>query len=181
MPKRKSIPFTISSEYRCETGEVLSAGQAVVATLAQRPRAQVTPEELMTLGSGAVRFQWGLGIGPDPCNKLYVMHRAMAGDFAQAQLAIQTKTNPGQSSSAECGNRGYSETEVHYTGADLGVLVVARSDDGSVLVVRAYDCFGAKLISSSYSLTVPQQWDNCGISLRGDNCFVTGVITVESP
>ena len=131
------------------------------------------------MGSGEVRYQWGLGIGPDPCNKLYVMHRALNADFAVAELAVQTKSNPGQTTSDQCQNRGYSSSTVLYTGPDLGVLVVARSDDGNYLSVRAYDLLGAILLSSNYSVEVPADWGgNCGISLRGDNCFANGVITV---
>lgn len=179
MADRSAHPFTISSQHRSDVHASLAAGHAVVATLALMPRAQLTPEERTTLGSGLVRHQWGLGIGPDPCNKLYVMHRAINGGFENAELAIQLKSNPGQSTSAECRNRGYSPTSVHYTGAELGVLVVARSEDGTVLEVRGYDLRGQTRLSTDYSLLIPTDWNGrCEISLRGDNCFATGVITV---
>jgi hypothetical protein len=104
---------------------------------------------------------------------------AVGEDFAQAQLAIQTKTNAGQSTSAECDGRGYSDSVAPYTGPDLGVLVVARSADGQTLFVRAYDLLGATLLSDSYSTAVPALWNgHCDISLRGDNCFANGAITV---
>lgn len=179
MATRDSHPFIISSEHRSNLGASLRPGHTVVATLAQRPRAQRTLEERTELGSHRVRYQWGLGIGLDDCNKLYVMHRAVDEDFATAQLAIQMKTNVGQSTSGECGNGGYSDTVAPYTGPDLGVLVVARSDDGQTLLVRAYDLLGATLLSDSYSTAVPTLWNgHCDISLRGDNCFAAGVITV---
>lgn len=179
MATRDSYPFAISSEHRSSLGVDLRPGRAVVATLLQRPRAQFTPEERTVLSSGKVRYQWGLGIGLNECNLLYVMHRAVDEDFATAQLAIQIKTNVGQSTHAECGGGGYSPTIAAYTGPDLGILVVARSDDGKTLFVRGYDISGATLLSDSYSTEVPAHWErHCHISLRGDNCLAAGVITV---
>jgi len=179
MPNRQSYAFTISGQHRREIGEELQPGSAVVATLTMRARAQLTPEELTPLGSGIIRHQWGLGIGPNICNKLYVMHRALDGSFDSAQLAIQIKTNVGQSTSDECHENGYTDTEVHYEGPDLRILVVSRSDEGEMLNVRAYDVLGATLLSESFSMAAPDHWEgHCGISLRGDNCLADGVITV---
>ncbi len=57
------------------------------------------------LGSGLVRRQIGLKLrSADPCNLLYVMWHAYPDDAIQ----VQVKRNPGQSTSAECGNRGYT-------------------------------------------------------------------------
>src|SRR5262245_14049064 len=123
MGNRSAYSFTISSQHRSELGVRLEPGCAVVATLTLPPRAQFTPEENTILGSGMIRHQWGLGIGPNACNKLYVMHRALNDSFAASELAVQMKSNLGQSTSAECGNRGYSPASVHYTGPELGVLV----------------------------------------------------------
>jgi hypothetical protein len=179
MANRRSYPFTISSQHRSNLGALLAPGHTVVATLTVQPRAQKTPEELTQLGSGLVRHQWGLGIGPDDCNKLYVMHRAHGDDFNDAQLAIQMKTNVGQTTSDQCHNHGYGPTEIHYEGSELGVLVVERTDDGLTLKVRAYDMVGATVLSSSFSTAVPSHWNGvCGISIRGDNCLADGVITV---
>jgi hypothetical protein len=179
MANRTGHPFIISSQHRTDFGVALAPGQSAVATLALRPRAQMTPEERTTLGSGIVRHQWGLGIGPDPCNKLYIMHRAVHGDFATAELVIQFKTNPDQSTSDECGNRGYGNSTVLYTGPDLGVLVVERSQDGNSLLVRGYDVLGTTLLVPTCSSEVPSHWNrDCRVSLRGDNCFASGVVTL---
>lgn len=57
------------------------------------------------LGSGLIRRQIGLKLrAPDPCNLLYVMWHAFPDDAIQ----VQVKRNPGQTTSAECGNRGYT-------------------------------------------------------------------------
>ncbi len=138
----------------------------------------MTPEEITYLGSGELRHQWGLGIGPDPCNKLYVMHRAVQGSFENARLVIGFKTNIGKTTSDECHNCGYGPTTTTYSGAKLGVIVVSRSTDGQTLSVRGYDLLGVNLLTSEYHATVPEHWEgDCSISLRGDNCFASGVMT----
>ncbi len=56
------------------------------------------------LGSGAIRVQFGLKLrAQDPCNLVYVMWRVDPG----SQLVVSVKSNPGEHSSAECGNHGY--------------------------------------------------------------------------
>jgi hypothetical protein len=56
------------------------------------------------LGSGQVRSQFGLKVrAQDPCNLVYVMWRVEP----ESQLVVSVKRNPGQHTSAQCGNRGY--------------------------------------------------------------------------
>jgi hypothetical protein len=56
------------------------------------------------LGSGAVRRQFGLKLeAQDACNLLYAMWRIAP----EAKLVVSVKANPGEHSSAQCGNRGY--------------------------------------------------------------------------
>jgi hypothetical protein len=56
------------------------------------------------LGSGALRVQFGLKLrAEDPCNLVYVMWRVEP----DSQLVVSVKSNPGERSSSECGNRGY--------------------------------------------------------------------------
>jgi hypothetical protein len=56
------------------------------------------------LGSGEVRRQFGLKLeAQDACNLLYAMWRIEP----EAKLVVSVKTNPGEHSSTECGNRGY--------------------------------------------------------------------------
>jgi hypothetical protein len=62
--------------------------------------------DVKPLGSGLVRRQIGLKLrSSDPCNLLYVMWHADP-DHA---IEVQVKSNPGQTTSAQCGNRGYQE------------------------------------------------------------------------
>jgi hypothetical protein len=62
--------------------------------------------EVKPLGSGLVRRQIGLKLrAQDPCNLVYVMWRSAP----DAAIAIFVKSNPGQATSAECGNRGYTD------------------------------------------------------------------------
>jgi hypothetical protein len=66
-----------------------------------RPSAGTSP-----LGSGAIRRQVGLKLqAGDPCNLLYVMW----WEYPAHQIVISVKRNPGQDTSAECGNRGYTD------------------------------------------------------------------------
>lgn len=61
------------------------------------------------LGSGLVRRQIGLKVNAaDPCNLVYVMWRA----YPDRAIEISTKRNPGQTTSAQCGNRGYTDVAV---------------------------------------------------------------------
>ena len=56
------------------------------------------------LGSGELRRQFGVKLrAQDACNLLYAMWRIEP----ESKLVVSIKSNPGQHSSAECGNRGY--------------------------------------------------------------------------
>jgi hypothetical protein len=56
------------------------------------------------LGSGEVRQQFGLKLRAlDACNLVYVMWRLAP----ESKLVVQVKSNPGEHTSRECGNRGY--------------------------------------------------------------------------
>jgi len=56
------------------------------------------------LGSGALRRQFGLKLrAQDACNVVYAMWRMAP----ESKLVVSIKSNPGQDSSAQCGNRGY--------------------------------------------------------------------------
>jgi hypothetical protein len=57
------------------------------------------------LGSGELRRQFGLKLrAGDPCNLVYAMWRIEP----QSKLVVSIKSNPGQHTSADCGNRGYT-------------------------------------------------------------------------
>jgi hypothetical protein len=57
------------------------------------------------LGSGTMRRQFGFKLrAQDACNLVYAMWRIEP----ESQLVVSIKENPGQNTSAECGNRGYS-------------------------------------------------------------------------
>src|SRR5271168_4987920 len=63
-----------------------------------------TPNEA-PLASGEMRRQVGLKLrAGDACNLVYAMWRIEP----QSKLVVSVKSNPGQHSSAECGNRGYT-------------------------------------------------------------------------
>jgi hypothetical protein len=56
------------------------------------------------LGSGTLRRQFGLKLrAQDACNLVYAMWRIEP----ESKLVVSVKSNPGQHTSAQCGNRGY--------------------------------------------------------------------------
>ncbi len=56
------------------------------------------------LGSGELRRQFGLKMrAHDACNLVYAMWRIEP----ESKLVVSVKSNPGQHTSAQCGNRGY--------------------------------------------------------------------------
>ncbi len=61
------------------------------------------------LGSGAIRRQFGLKLhAEDPCNLVYAIWRVVTESTPpESKLVVSVKRNPGQHTSAECGNRGY--------------------------------------------------------------------------
>jgi hypothetical protein len=62
-----------------------------------------TPKDAR-LGSGELRRQFGLKLrAQDACNLVYAMWRIEP----ESKLVVSVKSNPGQHSSAQCGNRGY--------------------------------------------------------------------------
>jgi len=70
------------------------------------------------LASGETRRQFGLKLrAQDACNLVYAMWRLTP----QAELVVSVKSNPGQHSSAECGNRGYRNVKPLH-GSRLPVL-----------------------------------------------------------
>ena len=100
------------------------------------------------LGSGEIRRQIGLKLAAaDPCNLVYVMWHA----YPTSEIEVQVKRNPGQTTSAECGNRGYTTLAEIPLGGDAtadhgthrldariaptstGALDVAVATDGAAL------------------------------------------------
>jgi hypothetical protein len=79
------------------------------------------------LGSGIVRRQVGLKLlAGDPCNLVYVMWRAAP----DRSIEVLVKRNPGQTTSAQCGNAGYHEVA-------LVPLTAAPSTDRDPHVLQA--------------------------------------------
>src|SRR4051794_10850143 len=95
------------------------------ATARLRFRLLGASDEVVPLGSGLVRQQIGLKLrAADPCNLVYVMWRTAP----DSRIAIFVKRNPGQTTSAECGNRGYT---------DVATVPAAGAADGGEHVLEA--------------------------------------------
>ncbi len=88
------------------------------ATTAQSEEARFTyagsTQNEKALGSGAVRSQFGLKLhAGDACNLVYVMWRIEP----DKKIVVSVKSNPGQHTSAECGNRGYTNIKAAHSAA----------------------------------------------------------------
>jgi len=71
-----------------------------------------TAEE-SALGSGIIRRQFGLKLrAQNACNLIYAMWRIEP----ESKIVVSVKKNPGQSTSAECGNQGYQNIKPSHTG-----------------------------------------------------------------
>ena len=70
-----------------------------------------TPNEA-PLASGEMRRQFGLKLrAQDACNLVYAMWRIEP----ESKLVVSVKSNPGQHSSAQCGNRGYQNIKPRHS------------------------------------------------------------------
>lgn len=111
----------VSRGILCVTeGEISESSQGLLSISASKMRAYVnawtapdvearfsylgaTAQEAR-LGSGMVRRQFGLKLhAQDACNLVYAMWRIEP----ESKLVVSVKSNPGQSTSAECSNHGY--------------------------------------------------------------------------
>jgi hypothetical protein len=120
------------------------------------------------LGSGLVRRQIGLKLrAADPCNLLYVMWRT----YPDRVIEISIKRNPGQHTSTECGNNGYSDVAVipelaavhrrHLLKADT-----RRTADGSLVVAVYADSKLVRKVTLAPDLTAGLDGP---IGVRSDN------------
>lgn len=120
------------------------------------------------LGSGLVRRQIGLKLqATDPCNLLYVMWRT----FPDRVIEISIKSNPGETTSAECGNNGYSDVAVipELAGAHGRHVLEAdtrRTADGSLVLTVDADGKVVRKETLAASLTAGL---NGPIGIRSDN------------
>jgi len=124
----------IDRQHLCVTdGEVtdLPDHRLSVASPAMRGYAMFTTQQDVTarftylggtdkesrLGSGQIRRQFGLKLhSQDPCNLVYVMWRI----DPESKLVVSVKSNPGQHTSAECHNHGYTNIKPrHSSGVPL--------------------------------------------------------------
>jgi hypothetical protein len=70
-----------------------------------------TPNEA-PLASGEMRRQFGLKLrAQDACNLVYAMWRIEP----ESKLVVSVKSNPGEHSSAQCGNRGYQNIKPRHS------------------------------------------------------------------
>jgi hypothetical protein len=148
--------LTINRDMLCVTeGEITSAPDAKLSVATTKMRAYVNrdteqtvashftylgpTQEVAKLGSGQVRQQFGLKLrAQDPCNLVYVMWRIAP----ESKLVVSLKLNAGQHTSAECGNRGYTN------------IKPARSSPVPLLQPGSTHSLSAQLRGDSLAVTV---------------------------
>lgn len=91
---------------RVETPKMRAVASGITGPVTELRFTYLGPtEKEEPLASGELRRQLGLKLrARDGCNVVYVMWRLAP----KPGLVVSLKRNPGQSTSAECGNRGYS-------------------------------------------------------------------------
>ena len=120
---------SVSRDMLCVTeGELSPAPQNQLAVNVPKMRAYVNAETAadaevrftylgatakdIPLGSGEMRRQFGLKLlAQDACNLLYVMWRFEP----ESKVVVSFKSNPGQHTSAECRNRGYTNIKARHS------------------------------------------------------------------
>ena len=113
--------FPVSRLLLCITeGEISESPEKVLLVSTSKMRAYVnggtipeaevrftylgSTDKDIPLGSGEMRRQFGLKLlAQDACNLVYVMWRIEP----ESKVVVSVKSNPGQHTSSECGNRGY--------------------------------------------------------------------------
>lgn len=96
-------------------------------------------KEQSPLGSGEMRRQFGLKLrAQNACNLVYVMWRFEP----KSRIVVSLKENPGQTTSAECGNRGYRNIKAERSHPAPAVRAgdaheLETAIGGTELVVRA--------------------------------------------
>jgi len=118
------------------------------------------------LGSGAMRRQFGLKLrAQDACNLVYVMWRIEP----ESKLVVSVKTNPGQTTSAQCGNRGYRNIKPLHASA----IPVLKSGDAHTLHAELHQAGLRVWIDNSLvwegALGPDAQGLNGPIGIRSDN------------
>ena len=120
---------SVSRDMLCVTeGELSTAPQNRLVVNVPKMRAYVNAETAadaevrftylgatlkdIPLGSGEMRRQFGLKLlAQDACNLVYVMWRFEP----ESKVVVSFKSNPGQHTSAECGNRGYTNIKARHS------------------------------------------------------------------
>lgn len=129
--------FPVSRRGLCITeGEISESAEKMLAVNAPKMRAYVNGTTIpeaevrftylgatdkdVPLGSGEMRRQFGLKLlAADACNLVYVMWRIEP----ESKVVVSVKSNTGQHTSAECGNRGYRNIKARKASAISAVKV----------------------------------------------------------
>jgi hypothetical protein len=135
-------------------------------------------QNVKALGSGTVRSQFGLKLhAGDACNLVYVMWRIEP----DKKIVISVKSNPGQQTSAQCGNRGYTNIkpshsaptpvvnagEAHTLRAEMNGVALQVYADGKVV-------WQGSLSASAAALPGP-------VGIRSDNAALKFELLAPAP
>ena len=130
------------------------------------------------LGSGELRRQFGLKLrAADACNLVYAMWRIEP----ESKLVVSGKSNPGQHSSAECGNRGYRNIKAKRSmpapvmrSGDAHVLRAEMNGDGLRVFVDNSVVWEGSVGVDAAALEGP-------VGIRSDNARLQLVLLAPQP
>lgn len=135
----------------------------------------------VTSGSGTVLRQIGLKLrSNDPCNLLYVMWRTQPN----SAIVVSVKRNPGQTTSAQCGNRGYTSLATIAVPPDppdshpIRELRVTMFPSGGSLVLRVFRD-GTQVYAKTLGPALVGALDG-PVGIRSDNGDYTFQLAVQA-
>jgi hypothetical protein len=128
------------------------------------------------LGSGEMRRQFGLKLhAQDACNLVYVMWRFEP----ESKIVVSVKNNPGQHTSAECGNRGYQNIKPHRSSPVPAIQSGQPHTLAADLQDRELRVFADNVLAWEGSLDGQAVGLNGPVGMRSDNARLR--VTLSAP
>jgi hypothetical protein len=130
------------------------------------------------LGSGEMRRQFGLKLlAADPCNLVYVMWRIEPA----AKIVVSVKSNPGQHTSAACGNRGYQNLKPRRFGPTPAISARSTHTLRALIANNNLRVFADGALAWEGPLGETAARDHGPVGIRSDNAHVTFTLHAALP
>jgi hypothetical protein len=130
------------------------------------------------LGSGEMRRQFGLKLlAADPCNLVYVMWRIEPA----SKIVVSVKSNPGQHTSAACGNRGYQNLKPRRSGPTPAISARSTHTLRAVVAENNLRVFADGALAWEGPLGETAAHDHGPVGIRSDNAHVMFTLHAALP